>query len=703
VSFKFPINRSVRNKTSNYKALTENYEICEGELQDLANLISEGYATANAYFYPGSDRNKGNVQGSNLIFLDVDNSTTVNKERVYRHQISIKEAMAHPFIQRHCCIAYTSPSHQEGWDRFRLGFMLPETIHDVDVIEGVLELTMRQIPCDPSCKDACRVFYGNTGTEFFIFNPELTLPKEWQHKALEIIAQREIEAEKRHRERLKWLDSQDPQDTEKDILEALRFIPGRDPGSGNYDECRTVLMALHSHYGDAAVAIAESWSPSISGTTWNIPKKIRSFRRGGVGIGSLFYIAKEHGWRKQRSAQTSYSSLNGSGGTAEPGEQPLRQDDYKILCEQLTALLVIPETLRQEYERRKIAKAFSVSTDFANRLFEHLRRGAEPEEQTSFTLDEFLSLPVEASNWVLPGVLPNADLTFIAAAGGVGKSLLAYELSHAVISGGQALGLNAEQGPVIYYPLEESIITIKKRLVGRGFDALSSEYRGQLLIERAFDANNLEILTEKAKTVRPRLVVLDSYRKINSQIGIDENHPDFAALAYRLQGLAQKHEFTVVIIHHQNKSQTAALADRLSGTGALRGACASIWQMERLKEEDPSDTRRVLSITKQRDGEPTAFEIDLEIGACGQWKWNVTQEIGVPYEVRTGEQMICELLRKSSPFGLNAAEIIQEIQIHKSTAYRCLNRLTMRGIIDLRPSKTDKAWVYAYPSNEEEF
>lgn len=57
-------------------------------------------------------------------------------------------------------------------------------------------------------------------------------------------------------------------------------------------------MALVSHYGETeAEVIAELWSPSIKGTTWNIRQKIRSFRRGGISIGTLFHIAKQYGFK----------------------------------------------------------------------------------------------------------------------------------------------------------------------------------------------------------------------------------------------------------------------------------------------------------------------------------------------------------------------------------------------------------------------
>jgi hypothetical protein len=163
---------------------------------------------------------------------------------------------------------------------------------------------MQQLPHDPACKDASRVFYGNTEAEFLLVNPEATLPSEWVTEAI-AIAQREREE---YQQRIKEIESRRQQflsisntegwDTEQLIQQALSFIPPRSPGSGNYDECRQVLMALVNHYGPTdAEIIAEQWSPSIKGSTWNIRAKIRSFRRGGISIGTLFHIAKQYGFR----------------------------------------------------------------------------------------------------------------------------------------------------------------------------------------------------------------------------------------------------------------------------------------------------------------------------------------------------------------------------------------------------------------------
>ncbi|MBD2453224.1 DUF3987 domain-containing protein [Nostoc sp. FACHB-87] len=253
------------------------------------------------------------------MLLDIDNSKVDTDEKgqkitdgdgrainVLEEQLTIEDALKNDFIRQHCALAYTTASHKETWPKFRLVFPLPECIFDVEVVEACTRLLMQHLPHDPACKDASRVFYGNTNADLFILNPYATLPKDWIKKAKQLLEQEKAEKERRRREneeRYKLEREQfQVQGWDEDLLidQALRFIPPRCYGSNNYQECLQVLMALTAHYGASkAEAIAEAWSPSQpreGDKEWNIAKKIRSFRRDGIAIGTLFYIAKQHGF-----------------------------------------------------------------------------------------------------------------------------------------------------------------------------------------------------------------------------------------------------------------------------------------------------------------------------------------------------------------------------------------------------------------------
>jgi predicted XRE-type DNA-binding protein len=149
------------------------------------------------------------------------------------------------------------------------------------------------------------VFYGSTEATFPLINPDAYLPQFWIDEAISVAHQERIEYQRRiaeiekRRQQLRDQATANDWDVDQLIQQALSYIPPRSPGSGNYQECLQVLMALNGHYGPVdAEIIAESWSPSIRGTTWNIRAKIKSFRgRSGITIGTLFHIAKQYGFK----------------------------------------------------------------------------------------------------------------------------------------------------------------------------------------------------------------------------------------------------------------------------------------------------------------------------------------------------------------------------------------------------------------------
>ncbi len=313
---KFAFNATGTNKDWDFKKLAANFIDVFGTLADVQHHIKAGHAIC-AGLLGGKWRSKANIIGSQWLLLDIDNSNVArdadgkpikdengNSIKVYKHQLTIEEALAHPFIKKHCALIYTTASHKPEWHKFRLVFLLPEYVQGADTVEACTRFLMQQLPHDPACKDASRVFYGSTEAEFPLVNPEATLPAEWIQEAVAIAQQERIEYQLRIQEiesrRKEWreISLTEGWNIDQLIQQALSFIPPRTPGSGNYDESRQVLMALVNHYGASeAEIIAEQWSPSIKGDTWNIHAKIRSFRRSGITLGTLFHIAKQYGFR----------------------------------------------------------------------------------------------------------------------------------------------------------------------------------------------------------------------------------------------------------------------------------------------------------------------------------------------------------------------------------------------------------------------
>jgi hypothetical protein len=211
-SFKFAINSQGCNKNWDNKILSSQFQDVEGTIQDTIAHVKQGHALC-AGLLDGRWRCKSNFAGSQWVLVDIDNSGLQKDEngnlvkdvagkaiKIYSHQLTIDEAIEHPFIRQYCALIYTTASHTVEHHKFRLVFRLPEFLSDIDQYEAIVRLLLDQLPHDPACKDGVRVFYGNTAAEFPLVNGEAYLPIEWTEQA-EIKAQQERE-ERAKREKL---------------------------------------------------------------------------------------------------------------------------------------------------------------------------------------------------------------------------------------------------------------------------------------------------------------------------------------------------------------------------------------------------------------------------------------------------------------------------------------------------------------------
>ena len=281
------------------------WEPTTGTFADLATHIGQGHPWMPALLDPGERRYQHYANRADVIALDIDSG------------MSIEAAKAHPFIATHCSLAIESNSSTPEQPKYRLVFRNPFPLEKGvqstdDDLSGwqIIKVCVTYLQsiigvADPSCKDASRFFFGAVGRQPFILDEFKALPESFVADALNWYEAREREAERQYQEALKrreQLGGNNSQDTYELVKDALSHIPPRQPGSGNYPECISVLMALYHEFGEAdAIALGEQWSPSIQGTTWDVPKKVASFRRSSpsrpVTIGSLFHLAKQYGFR----------------------------------------------------------------------------------------------------------------------------------------------------------------------------------------------------------------------------------------------------------------------------------------------------------------------------------------------------------------------------------------------------------------------
>ena len=199
---------------------------------------------------------------------------------------------ADKFIAKHAALLHTTRSHTADKPRARVMFLLDTPIFQAQNYALAAQALLWLFgAADRQCKDPVRFWYGAPGCEVEYFENVLPLDT-LKH----LIAQYK-ETGQRERQRHNWTAPTE----QAEVADALRKIPA---WGIDYDQWVAVLMALHREYGDGGLSLAESWADGAPG---EVERKWKSFKpagnyAGAVGLGTVFALAKEHGWSKRDTA-----------------------------------------------------------------------------------------------------------------------------------------------------------------------------------------------------------------------------------------------------------------------------------------------------------------------------------------------------------------------------------------------------------------
>ncbi len=85
-------------------------------IKELISHVRNGFPFT--HHFAGGRRNTDNFQGAELLIADIDKG------------MSLDEALRHPFIQEHATVIYTTSSHTDSHNRFRIVFALERRLFD---------------------------------------------------------------------------------------------------------------------------------------------------------------------------------------------------------------------------------------------------------------------------------------------------------------------------------------------------------------------------------------------------------------------------------------------------------------------------------------------------------------------------------------------------------------------------------------------
>lgn len=167
------VSKDTHNKDK--KPFPDKFELYEGNVQGLKDIVKQGQSIASALFSAKDGQQKGKIyrhkdhwKQAELIILDVDDCVSISAMKD-----KIERAKADGLL-----FAYTTPSHTEQKPRFRLVFVMDNIETDFNFYKSAVKVFAKMYGADIS-DNASKSYYGNTNAIFFDGNNN-----ELKHKKL---------------------------------------------------------------------------------------------------------------------------------------------------------------------------------------------------------------------------------------------------------------------------------------------------------------------------------------------------------------------------------------------------------------------------------------------------------------------------------------------------------------------------------------
>lgn len=154
IKFKLAIRTDIKNKPTDdtLKLTASGWSNVDITLPDFIASISSGFPFTHQFI--NGYRKGSNFAGTNVLIADIDDG------------LSLNSALDNPFIKHHATLIYTTPSHTEEKNRYRILFHLKREIYDGESYEALYTALMKRVPTDPNARSCAQFFFGNSEAIF---------------------------------------------------------------------------------------------------------------------------------------------------------------------------------------------------------------------------------------------------------------------------------------------------------------------------------------------------------------------------------------------------------------------------------------------------------------------------------------------------------------------------------------------------------
>ena len=186
------------------------------------------------------------------------------------------------------------------------------------------------------------------------------------------------------------------------------------------------------------------------------------------------------------------------------------------------------------------------------------------------TISQMRNEPIK-KDFIVDKLMKSRGVYCLVARPKVGKSLFALQLANSVANGQEFLGLKTITSPVLYISTEMNSTQILERIDKMGLQFTDKNFflKEQEVNERKLNLMDLQLdLQEFAYDYGGKLVIIDMLCGIRLDNGYDINsYQDIGQYVIpKFRELSNKYGFTILLIHHLNKSNTSLGSTAIDGT-----------------------------------------------------------------------------------------------------------------------------------------
>ena len=186
------------------------------------------------------------------------------------------------------------------------------------------------------------------------------------------------------------------------------------------------------------------------------------------------------------------------------------------------------------------------------------------------TISQMRSEPIK-KDFIVDKLMKSGGVYCLVARPKVGKSLFALQLANSVANGQEFLGLKTNTSPILYISTEMNSTQILERIDKMGLQFTDKNFflKEQEVNEKKLNLMDLQLdLQDFAYNYGGKLIIIDMLCGIRLDNGYDINsYQDIGQYVIpKFRELSTKYGFTILLIHHLNKSNTSLGSTAIDGS-----------------------------------------------------------------------------------------------------------------------------------------